>query len=334
MFVRWVVAGLHVAILSGASAVAEVDLLRSEAAAIDAANAYGFYRGQALTLERVGRAFPRLKADTVLAQNAFDAVFLPALNAIDEALTAIEPDWSEGLDQTIIDNNNLDDLTPSTEVDALAGIETVRARARGEMPSPVLETLLMFTPRYQRDPAAEFRDGFKQSLNVDGTGKAKGVRLKLDLPLSWSSQEGSRPNIIRKFTSENGRGTEIVLLGIFDLGGEVGEADIAEVLNDTGILDMVPDDSHVIDYGDYTLETMPGYWVRFDHGSTRGRVDIAMSWITYGIAYRGKLIQIQAAVGGEAPQKPDELTARFSKFEPLFDQIAQSLVLPDVYSSR
>ena len=107
-------------------------------------------------------------------------------------------------------------------------MQLVRARAKGDLPTPVIQTLLMFKPRYIRSPTAEFSDGYRQRYESAGTGKAKGVAFNLQVPISWKAMEGNRPNVVAKFVSENGRGLEFFVVLIRAMPTSISGSEVAE----------------------------------------------------------------------------------------------------------
>jgi len=53
----------------------------------------------------------------------------------------------------------------------------VEERANGEIPSPIIGTLLTFNPGYLRNPVAEYYDGFTYKYSSLGSEKAKGEMI-------------------------------------------------------------------------------------------------------------------------------------------------------------
>ena len=66
----------------------------------------------------------------------------------------------------------------------------VGSRGNGKVDSPVLETLLMYHPKHQRGPSAEFSDGYKKEYVSDGTGKSHGIRLQDCIPCELEGRAG------------------------------------------------------------------------------------------------------------------------------------------------
>ena len=302
----------------------------------DIGHSYGFYLGQQLSLKMISEDFPALVGVALLAEKEFWAKFGDSINEMDTRMSNLSPkEWQKIKADLELQVAKSTASIKLTQANAEKFIQIVRDRAKGNLPSPVIETLLMFKPRYQRNPATEFTDGYKQHYEDGGTGKAKGVAFSLEVPLSWKKMEGKRPNVVAKFVSENGRGLEVFLVLIKAVPLEPDESitstDVAEILNPKDLADILPEGAKYLSSGSLTLETLPGYWVRFDTNATRGRHSINMNTIMYTIFYRNRMIQMQGQAA--APSKDgNDLNDRFNGFEKLFDLIANSLVLPQIYN--
>ena len=314
---------------------AHSDVIITNPVAKDVGQSYGFYTGQQLSLTRISKEFPSLSGLAFKAGEEFLAKFGDSIREMDATMTNLNPKkWKKikaGVEHQIAERMA---SIPLTHTDAVQFIQGVLDRAEGDLPSPVLETLLIFKPMYQRNPGAELTDGYKKLYENSGTGKAKGVVFSLEVPISWKKMEGKRPNIAVKFVSENGRGLEIFLVLIkafpVELGESISAADIAEFLKSTEIADLLPGGATYLSSGKLTLETLPGFWVRFDLNATRGRHSANMSTMMYTIFYRNRMIQMQGQVAARAKESnvPKD---RLASFNALFDLIANSLVLPQIY---
>jgi hypothetical protein len=302
----------------------------------DIGRSYGFYLGQKYSLKRISKDFPVLSGVALLAEKEFSAEFGDSISEMDARMLNLSPDeWKKikaDLERQIAENTASIMLN---HAGAERFIKIVRDRAKGDIPSPVAETLLMFKPRYQRNPVTEFTDGYKQRHESEGSGKAKGVAFSIEVPRSWKPMEGNRPNIVAKFVSENGRGLELFLVLIKTVpqgpGETINAADIAEILNPKAMTEMLPKGAKYLSGGEFTVEMLPGYWVRFDTTAARGRQSINMSLIVYTIFYKDRMIQMHGQVAAPSGERNNS-NLRFDKFEKLFDLIAQSLVLPQIYN--
>jgi hypothetical protein len=305
----------------------------------DLGQTYGFYLGQRFALTKVRETYSELSQKTELAERRFDLVFGAAIEEIDSSMLKINSAKWTSVKSSIEDRivASLAGQSITREI-ALGLVETVQARSRGEIESPVIEMLLMFNPAFQKAPVQEFAEGFTRRTSVDGSGNAKGLQYVLKYPKSWKSEPGDRPNITTKLISEYGRGFEIflVIVKTIDLspGESISEADIEEMLEMEGVGAWLPDGAKLLGSGSMQLEGLPGFWMKYDIEGQRLRTFVGMRAITYSLFYENYILMMQGQVGlGSSDEDGVERTyvERFAKFEPLFDQIAQSLILPQRY---
>jgi hypothetical protein len=75
-----------------------------------------------------------------------------------------------------------------------------------------------------------FADGFTKEFRTGGHVKSQGIDLGIEFPASWKAEEGRRPHIVQRLTSENGRGRVHAMINVQDLGerltGETTEPDL------------------------------------------------------------------------------------------------------------
>ena len=81
--------------------------------------------------------------------------------------------------------------------DAVTYLDEIEARAEGNIPSPILQTLLTY--QFENKPVEEYIRGFKATYRTKKHPKSKGLDFQIEVPQSWSSSEGRRPNIIQLF---------------------------------------------------------------------------------------------------------------------------------------
>ncbi len=247
----------------------------NETAVKGLSQAYGFIIGQEHTLDRVSREYPDLAPSALLARARFASTFPDIQSRLEAELrSALGPEnfgqLSKKTAGTLREAANRQAVTPDV---AAAFLDQVEARARGEIESPVLESLLAV--KYKDNPAREYSDGFRQRFDTDGTGKARGIRLSLRLPRSWAAREGERPHIVKKWTTEGGTGREILMLDIRDADGyDRDKREIERFLRSGEVRQVVPQGGVLIASGPFTVEGRPGYWV--DMKLTEERVGVTV----------------------------------------------------------
>lgn len=317
------------------SSYASAEIQLSNALAKDIGQAYGFYLGQDYSLNEISKKYPSMSGLALIAEKEFSATFKSSIEGMDALMSKYaKTEWESikgQLANQIADSINIEQITESQ---ARQFIERVRQRAKGNIESPVIETLLLFKSGYKKHPEREFLDGYKYKYTTNGAGKAKGVAFSIEAPKTWTAEEGNRPNIVQKFVSENGRGLEGFLVLIKDVplapGETITEKDVAEILNPTDINDFLPDGAEYVTSGKLTLENLPGFWVHFKMNMSRVRNSIEMETMMYTVFYKNKMIQIQGQVTTSFNGKPMD-RGGLKQYEKLFDLMANSFVLANMY---
>ena len=267
---------------------------------MDMSRTYGYYLGQSYALENIEKKYPNLKNEIFLVKNEFDLKYLKSIKDIEQFFTKnmSKKQWSD-LQKMVKDGIKKQLNTNISYEESLEAIQVVKARIKGDIESPVIETLLMFNPNYQKNPIEELNDKFIQTYNSKDNPKAKGVDFSVKVPKSWKSQEANRPNIVRKFTSNNGyiiedTFIENIMILVYDLPIEVKKLtsqDVTDVCND------IPENSVLRECKATTLENLPVVVQRLKLNMKRLENSMNMEVVQYNVFYKNKMIIIQGQVG-------------------------------------
>lgn len=290
---------------------------------------YGYLSGQDILLNTIANEYPDLARDAYLAEIRFNTKFpnlkdkhFKVIESLDNPEINREVDKSTKELQAILaaSNKNI------SRSEAIAFIDEVNKRARGEIESPFLENFLVI--QYNDRPNQEMLDGFYNTFSSQGLSKAKGVEVTLKLPKSWQQQEASRPNIVKKWISQNGTGLDTIMLVVqnsFD--SEISLNDVKELYTTGEIYDVAPEGMSVVDKGaPIALDGFPGYWLRVEGEKMRLDSNYYISQILYIIFYEDKVVGIQCASGYGLENK-SEVHHRIKELQPLCSGVANSLVI-------
>ena len=299
---------------------------------------YGYYIGQTYTLDNIKKKYPNLQNEIFLIKNDFDLKYLKSIKDIEQFFTKnmSKKQWSD-LQKMVKDGIKKQLNTNISYEESLEAIQVVKARIKGDIESPVIETLLMFNPNYQKNPIEELNDKFIQTYNSKDNPKAKGVDFSVKVPKSWKSQEANRPNIVRKFTSNNGyiiedTFIENIMILVYDLPIEVKKLtsqDVTDVCND------IPENSVLRECKATTLENLPVVVKRLKLNMKRLENSMNMEVVQYNVFYKNKMIIIQGQVGTMNENISEKtLLERFEKFKPVFNYVANSLMISNLYKQR
>lgn len=295
------------------------------------AQAYGFILVQDFALERIKSEFPELAPTVALVNAQFNSSFSSIKSKLKEQLViAMGKKLFDKTDQNIKKQLR---ATLGKQVityeNAQGFLHQVKERAEGNIESPVVEYLLAV--KYLSHPVGEFLDGYRQRFNSDGHRKAQELKLVLQVPKSWKETEGERPHIVKKWTSHNGTGMEMILLSILDAEGYTPSNNEIETLVSSGeVKDTVPAGSTYINSGVFSLEMRKGYWMEIAMPQERVGIHTYQHSVIYVLFFRGKGISLTCTTNSpnEDRAKADEA---YKIIQPLCQQVLNSLVLLQAY---
>lgn len=306
----------------------------TDAVVRDIGQTYGFHLSQSFSLDAVEQKYNDIAPQARIARLQFDSRFGSSIRNMDAVLSRNGGEWPKVKTELRKKIFAMYDNQAVTRDLAKSFVETVSKRANGEIPTPIIETLLTFHPSYIAKPGREFLDGFKVRFTSDGSGKAKSVRFHLDYPKSWSSADGDRPNVVRKFVSQNGRGFEIITVIVKSLplspGQKLTEKDIEGMVSEVATLKelkkMLPDGASFISGGPIRLDGRPGFYQKYSLKRQRLDLTFTSMIVSYTVYYQNSIISIHCAVGSEAIEEQN-VERRFDRFEPLFKLVANSFMI-------
>jgi hypothetical protein len=221
----------------------------------DFSKAYGYCMGQKFRIEQIRQKFPEIADQARIAQLEFELVFKSSYENIENELRKLLGDkWDAYKSQ--LSTMATDTFEPSrfSEQDARAFVTEVSLRAKGEISSPVLETLLTYHPDFQSNPAEEYVRGFVETYRTKNHPKAKGVDFQIQYPKSWEAKEGQRPNVVQIITSKNGRGFDDIALTVKDIpipqGYKITQAEINDLFTAKSLRETLPEKQGLWTEGD------------------------------------------------------------------------------------
>lgn len=292
---------------------------------------YGFLLGQEFTLSKVEQTFLELKLYCELAKSNFNATFPQAKQKIEAQLIKVmgkqkfytfKKDFTNQLHH-ILSQQNIN------KQNAIQFLELMNRRAKGDIEQPMLGYLLAV--QYEFSPAQEFADGFKKRFLSAGHSKSYGVKLGLQLPVSWAEKEGNRPHIVKKWISENGTGLESIALGIRNMGFRFDNRyEIEELVKSGEAKEWAPKGSTCLNFGNFRLENQTGLWLEITMTEERVGINVYQHALMSHIFFRDKIISIFCSAGGP-PNRKKSIERTFQKLVPLCRQVLNSMVLYQVY---
>lgn len=295
------------------------------------AQSLGFVQGQEFTLERISKEYPELSLSVTLARAQFDSSFPNIKLKLRDQLTlamgeVLFKKTEANIKSQIKTSLEVQELTKDIAQDFL---EQVKERAEGNIDSPVIEYLL--SVGYMRYPAGEYVGGYRQRFSSDSHRKSQGIKLVLQTPKSWKAEEGERPHIVQKWTSQNGTGLEMMHLDIRDTEGYTPTNNEVESFVAAGeVKKIVPSGATYINSGLFSLEMRKGFWMEMSLVQERVGIKLYTHSSMYQLFFRGKAIGLMCQASRPLQDKAAADEA-FRRIKPLCQKVLNSIVLLQVY---
>lgn len=295
------------------------------------AQAFGFILGQEYSLAKIAQVYPDMGPQVELARAQFSTAFPSIARRLEDELTA-----AVGAERTAdLKKESTARISaalasaPMTRDVAAEFLEEVGQRASGKIQAPVLQYMLAL--KYSDSPVGEFQDRWRQRFSTDGHAKARGLKLTMQLPLSWEAAEGERPHIVQKWTSESGTGLEVVTLDVRPVGGpEPSRAEVEDLVRSGEVKDSLPQGATFVDSGLFSLEGRRGYWVQMRTVAERAGVSIHQGSYMYQFFFGENAVGIMCSVG-RTPEAAAAVDAVMMRIRPLCQQIVNSVVLEQAW---
>ena len=176
---------------------------------------------------------------------------------------------------------------------------------------------------------AEFTKGQKTKFSTEKHAKAKGLNMTISYPNSWKAKEGDRPNILQKFVSNGGTGTELFMIVTKSLpgGAALSNEEAKDQFTEESFKEFVPEGSNFISGRSTKIEGLPAGILEFSKRVERAGMVVDIQVINYIFFSGSTMVQIQCQVG--SPNANMTTKERMEEIRPLFTLITSSIVLPD-----
>jgi len=292
----------------------------------DMVYAYEYYVGQQYRISTLASDYPDLRPALSAAQRRFDQRFRPSIEAMQRLLADWNPDrWQEirrGTDAWAHRAGGVH-LPPDR---ARAYLDTVAARAMGKLSPRVLDTLLAFNPDYVANPAREFQDGCVREFMTTERLSARGMKIRLKYPRSWTAEGTNESAIAQRFRDRRSQFT-LMSLKVANLADPAIESasDMTDLLSLGDIRGMYPD-AHLTDAG--VMSLVGGRDVLWrEICLTRQAADgmQKLRVVDFTLVCAGRCVSITFSVAAPAAATDAQLDAAYARNAPLFKLITASI---------
>jgi len=294
----------------------------------------GYVLGQEYFLTIIEENYPELELEVKKARLNFNSSFGRAHKNIEDKLKNILGDYFNSYQSEIskqfaeiIENQSHNKDT------AINFLQKVNERAKGDIESPIKETLLTY--EYINEPHKELLNNYTKTYRTKDHPKAKGIDFQINIPQSWSQKEGERPNIVQKFRSENGKGLVSVMLLVNDFPLEsdykITDKELDELFSYDGLKEFVPERGRYISGKPIIIDSFKGGLLEFEQTVERLDMQIKIRGINFITLIDNKMIFVQCMLSG-FPGK-NNLNDERDKFQTLFRLIGNSIIIQNQYKT-
>lgn len=288
----------------------------------------GYLTSQTAVLDGIARSYPHLFNDAETRKRAFDVTYgFPRHKAVEFLRSAVGETNLTTLQTKLADQAK--GLVPNmTESAALQFFSEMDLRLAGQIDPPVLKAMLWL--KFGSKPADEMRD-WSVVFSSEGHPKSLGLNMRLSTPTSWKRQEGNRPHVVSKWTSQGGSGDMVITLQVREFEGKVAFRDVQEVerLSDWGWL--MPDGFQFLNGAAVKMDRQPG--LQTDMIGDRRVLDQTVTSRTriYTIFPENRYVQLGCALGSVRDADPDWQEKRFDDLKEVCRSVALTLTFPDTW---
>ncbi len=297
-------------------------------------DAYAYWLGQEYTLSFIKDKFPQFELNAIRAENSFNNSFGKSREGIKKyILKLLGVKNSSELEEKVLDEiKKFTNSKSYSELDILNVIAEIENRAKGGIPSPILETLLSF--QFADRPHDEMIYGFTKIFSTKGHPKSKNTSWQIKVPLSWKSEEGERPNIIQKFRSDYGSGDQTIMMIVREMDVpkdyNPSKEELEELFSEHEIKSMLPDaNSKYITSVKMKIEGNYGAMMIFEQIAQRLDIKRKTRSASFFFVRDAKLYNLICHVSSNSVE--EDLSPEMDKYLPLFKLVANSIVLNDQY---
>jgi len=293
-----------------------------------AAQVLGYLTSQTAVLDGIAHSYPHLFNDAEARKRAFDATYgFPRHKAVEFLRSAMGEGNFTTL-QTMPADQGEGFVSNMTESTALQFFSEMDLRLAGQIDPPVLEAILWL--KFGSSPADEMRD-WGVVFSSEGHAKSLGLNMKLSAPTSWKRQEGNRPHIVSKWTSQGGSGDMVITLQVREFEGKVAFREVQEVerLSDWGRL--MPDGFQFLEGAAVVVDRQPG--LQTDMIGDRRTLDQTVTSRTriYTIFPENRYVQLGCALVSVGDTDQDWQEKRFDDLKEVCRSVALTLTFPDTW---
>lgn len=289
--------------------------------------AYSFYLKQKMSLEFVSQRFPSLKDYVDNTLREWNREFISSIDNIDSALNASLGDgWKKTKDANYEKYTRVD-YSGTTEDQARQFVDVVNDRTYGRIQSPIMETLLIWNPKYRKCPEKEFIDGYTAKFSTKEQKNPLPIHIKIVYPRSWKALEGNKKsNVVQSFISGYGLGSISFTVLADKAKNNYTPDKIKQLLTQESLQKAVAAQDKVLNYdGSITIDNCPAAVLSAYHEKDLADAKKIFTLTDYYVFYyKNYRILLKFAVLSDSA---DGTNVQFLKYQALEKKIINNIVI-------
>jgi len=176
----------------------------------------------------------------------------------------------------------------------------------------------------------EFINGKVYKYSSNGEGKSLGLKINLKYPMSWKSQEGERPHIVRKFTQSDGYANAIIYIEKTD--NVFTEEEISEQLCTESMKNAANTlGTYISSSNNLKIEGLRASYVEYTATNQRMERVIFSYNLNYQFFYKNYYVGFMCGVPDKIGETKESVKSRYNKIKSLFTMMFNSIVIYNVY---
>lgn len=288
---------------------------------------FGFIHGQQHTLNTIKQKYPKLITESIIAETEFNKSFSRAISKI---ILEIQNIYGNDYNALLTNLEKASDkyikLKEISEKEALTFINKVKNRAKGNITTPELETLLKY--EYLNDPKEEFLANYINTYSVVNYSNSQKLAFSINIPKSWVELDGNLPSTLKKFRSEYGIGNAIITISKRNLSDN---KTISDLINEKVLEKSIPENSTILSIDKENINGNLTSIIQYEQISQKTGSNQKRHIIQYSFKYKNTLLLIEYEIYGTIK---DILDLKFKKYNELFHLINKSIKINNNYSNK
>ena len=325
--------------------------IKDEAYYFDISKALGYYYGVELSNNLIQEKFRDLAQKSMMAQLKFSLAHEKSVDVMESEIASyLEVTRSEFREHVIskaFSQLGIESLSYAEASAFLNNFEDERIFGRHELYKEFVQILLSHNPDYKNYPIKEFLDDYRDILSSSNHPKGRGLDLTMEYPLSWSAQEGKRPNVLKLVRSKDKScGFSIIIKDIlkmigveestlnredrkYFLSGQFAKEFFDEEVNynygKEMMIGMGFEEYSNFSFDKTKIDGQDAAVVKATGILNRGGIELKVHSINYIVVYKNYMINLGFMINSFENNLPKEQR----KYEVLCEQIAASMIFVD-----